>query len=390
MRRLAPLLFALALPPVCGNAQAQVPAIEQGIGFSLKPRATPIRLSPASAAIGRTDSFAAGPGRVAADDHAHDMRIAAQRQTRRFVAGAVGAPDGAGTALVVQPRSRVTRLLVEDHLPIGDHVTAMLGWQGVRLSNRNANVTVGAGDDRLRARDWFLPRAALRIDATPTLGLAVDYAETLLGYADTGLAGPLGLTREAFRTLRDNLRPETRSRVRLTADWTPDQSFGLTAHAYGGRLDDRLSFLDRGYLPVNGGSARIEGGSLTARHRLSPHLRWSLRYDAARVRVSGGIMRSERNLAVEGAWTDGPWRATVRAARNSAPALAAGRQRPLRVEAGLDYAAASLCLCPLRLAARLTDPDRLASSALGGDQPAGVVRAADQARALMLSAALDW
>ncbi len=397
--------MALLLLAQSGAARAQeevvarVPTIEQGIRFTLKPRATPTRLpSPPTRAGHRMRSFADSPDRIAVDDPGHDVQVAVQRRTLRFAGGGAAAldrpVDAASPYLFLPPRSRFTRLSVEDHLPLGEHVSATLGWQGVKLSNRNANSTVGAGDDRLRARDWFLPRAALHVSAGPALALGVDYAETLRAYGDTGTTGPLGLTREEFRGLRRTLRPETHSRLRLTADWTPAAPFDLSLAAYGGRLDDRLSFAEASYQPVNSGSARIEGGSLTIRHRLSPHLLWSARYEAGRLHLSDGATRRERKLAIEGVWTGGAWRGMVRAVRASAPLLtadrAAERRGGLRMEAGLDYAADSLCRCPLRIAARLTDPDRLAIGAFGDDRPAGPARATDQARALMFSAALDW
>ncbi len=381
------------------GAVAQAPTIEQGIRFTLKPRATPTRLpSPPARAGHRMRSFADSPDRIAVDDRAHDVQIAVQRRTLRYGGGGATAldrpMDAANPYLFLPPRSRFTRLSVEDHLPLGEHVSATLGWQGVKLSNRNANVTVGAGDDRLRARDWFLPRATLHLRAAPVLTLGLDYAETLRAYGDTGTMGPLGLTREEFRILRRTLRPETHSRLRLTADWTPAANLDLSIAAYGGRLDDRLSFADASYQPVNSGSARIEGGALAVRHRLSPHLLWATRYEAGRLRLSDGATRHEGKFAIEGVWTEGAWRGMVRAVRASAPLLTAAsatnRRKALRMEAGLDYAADRLCRCALRIAARLTDPDRLAIGAFGEDRPAGPARAVDQARALMFSAALDW
>lgn len=399
--------MALLLLAQNGAAQAQggalaiapAPTIERGIRFTLKPRATPTRLpSPPAHAGHRMRSFADGPDPIAVDDRPHDVQVAIQRRTLRFAGGGATAldrpVDAASPYLFLPPRSRFTRLSIEDHLPLGEHVSATLGWQGVKLSNRNANITVGAGDDRLRARDWFLPRAALHLRAAPALALGLDYVETLRAYGDTGTTGPLGLTREGFRDLRRTLRPETHSRLRLTADWTPAADFDLSIAGYGGRLDDRLSFAEASYQPVNSGSARIEGGALTVHHRLSPHLLWSARYEAGRLHLSDGATRRERKLAVEGVWTGGAWRGMVRAVRASAPLLtadsAAERSGGLRMEAGLDYAADRLCRCPLRIAARLTDPDRLAIGAFGDDQPAGPARTTDQTRALMFSAALDW
>lgn len=367
------------------GAQAQIP-LEQGVYFALKPRSSLSLMSPASTTDRRVPVRIDPLAHIPLDDRDHDVQVAVQRQTRRFTMTDTAAP----LSLATLPRSRFTRYAVEDRLPIGDHIMASIGWQGIKLSNRNANVTVGAGNERLRARDWFLPRAAMVVRPSPDLSMTLDYRETLRAYGETGIAGPLGLTYEDFRALRHNLKPETHSRMQARADWTPLPNLTLSLAAQGGRLDDRIAFVGQGTLPINSGSARIQGVILGASQQLSPRLRWSIRYSEARLHISDEDMARENSLSVEGLWEDGPWRVTARAARNSAPALEPRHHRPLRMEAGMDYAIAHVARRPLRLAARLTDPDRLASTAFALDGPPGPLRAADQAHSLMVSAFLDW
>jgi hypothetical protein len=369
----------------CSGAQAQMP-LEQAAYFALKPRSTLSLMSPTFAAESQAPVRLNPLTRIPVDDHDHDLRVAVQRQTRRFALRETAAP----LSLTTLPRSRFTRYAVEDRLPIGDHILASIGWQGIKLSNRNANVTVGAGNERLRARDWFLPRAALVIEVGSNLSMTLDYNETLRAYAETGTIGPLGLTQDDFRTLRRDLKPETHSRMQLRANWTPLSDLTLSLTAHGGQLDDRIVFADRSYLPINSGSARIEGMILGASQQLSQRLRWSVRYSEARLHISGSNVARENSLSVEGLWEGGPCRVTARAARSSAPALEPRHHRPLRMEAGMDYAIAHVARRPLRLAARLTDPDRLASTAFALGGPPGPLRAADQAHSLMVSALLDW
>jgi hypothetical protein len=75
------------------------------------------------------------------------------------------------------------------------------------------------------------------------------------------------------------------------------------------------------------------------------------------------------------------------AARTSVSAWGQGADR-LRVEGGIDY----LPNDPRapRIGLHLSDPDRLMSGRLADQPVSGPVRAVDQARALMLSAAVRW
>jgi hypothetical protein len=386
LRAAAVLLCAGAAAATSAAATAQPLPLERGIGFSLKPRQG---LLPRISSLQVDPRLRARIGpieRVAADDRVQDIQIGLQRMTHRMVTDGTATP----IALSILPRSRLTRYMVEDRLPIGDHVIAAFGWHGIKLSNRNANVTVGTGSERLRTRDWFLPRAALTLRPGGNLSMTIGYTETLRAFGETGLGGPMGLTRDEFQSLRRTLKPETQSRMQLRADWAATPALDLSIAVHGGRLDDRLAFVGRGTLPVNSGSARIEGAVLEASHRLTPQLRWSLRYGDARLRVSGGNALRERSLAIGSVWEEGPWSVSARAVRNGAPALSPHSHRALRVEAGVEYAVARIGERPLRLSVRMTDPDRLASTSFALNDLSGPLRAADQARAVMASARFDW
>ncbi|WP_189338414.1 TonB-dependent receptor domain-containing protein [Sphingobium sp. SCG-1] len=386
------LLFAAAiLSATAGRGYAQTVELEQGIRFSLKPSRMRLTLIEGqSRASLRMVSLGNGP----AYDRPSDVQLLVQRQTRPF------APDGLqrvdqdaafGTTLLsTSPRSRMTRFLVQDTLSLNDNVTATLGWQGIKVSNRNANVTVGASKEPLRARDWFLPHAGVRLRSSLTLGLSVSYDETLRAYGDTGLVGPLGLSRDNFLALRRALRPETRRRLSMSADWVPDPGLKLVLTAYTGKLDDQLSFVRGGYLPLNVGSAALSGGVVSGTHRLSPNLSYSLRYSAFAARTDDGTTLRENSISFEASWAKGPLRATLRAVDSSAPALAAARSPPLRIEAGLDYSAAILRGRPLHFSLRLTDPDRLMSTSFVQDQTPRAFGALDQTPAVMMSAAVNW
>lgn len=374
----------LLLTGIAGNAHAQALPLEDGIRFSLKPhpglRPSPQNVYPRMRA--RIDPI----DPIDTDDRVQEIRIGLQRTTRRFFDNAAATP----LAPHALSRSRMTRYMVEDRLPIGDHVVASFGWHGIKISNRNANVTVGMGSERLRTRDWFLPRAMLAIQPGRDLRLMVGYDERLRAYGETGAGGPMGLTGDAFLSLSRDLKPETQSRMQVHADWAATSVVDLSFALQGGRLDDQLSFAGRGTLPMNSGSARIEGAVLEARHQLTEYLSWSMRYSDARVRVSGGDVARERSLRVGSVWQDGPWRAALSIARNSAPALALDDSRALRVEAGIDYAFATSGGRPLTLSVHMTDPDRLASGRFVRDDLSGPLYAADQVRAVMASARFDW
>jgi hypothetical protein len=401
MRRAGCLLAGLAMGGGCTAAQAQMLPLEQGLRYTLKPRTSPsLTPSPDAMASGGRVSLRIDPlARVPADDRTHGIQFVVQRQTRGFISGSSARVNRDGgrfgmplpsPSSSLSPRSRFTRFSVEDSVALGDHLSAVIGWQGIKLSNRNANVTVGAGNDPMRMRDWFLPHLAMQIRPSDALGMTIGYRETLRAYGDTGLVGPLGMTREDFRALWLGLRPEMHRRLHLGAHWAPAADLGIAITGYRGRIDDRLSFVDRGYAPLNSGSAALHGGSIAATQRLSDRLSCGVRYSNARLRRDDGSAAGERSVAVEGVWADGPWRGRLSAARSSAVALMQARARPVRIEAGIDYAASALGDRPLRLAMRLTDPDLMASTAFLQDESPRVIGSMEQARALMLSATLDW
>lgn len=320
---------------------------------------------------------------VPADDRTDVLEIALRRQKRQFVR-----EEPSPVAPGFNPRSRMVLLTVEDRVPLNGQLTAMIGFQGVKLNNESVNVTAMSRDDRLRARDWFMPRAAITLAPGPDLALTASYREILRGFGETGHSGPMGMAHEEFRSLARTLKPERQDRLRFDAHWQASADFGMVVSAYEGRIGDRLVFADRTYLPRNGGSARLRGVSAGFSHRLSPHWRWAVRYGQAR--LDGADRAKESSLSVETGWTSGPWRARLRGAWSSAPALAGevrGSGRRVRMEADMRY---QLSDKPLAITLRITDPDRLASTALLSDAPSGLIRATDQARGLMLGAEWVW
>ena len=126
---------------------------------------------------------------------------------------------------------------------------------------------------------------------------------------------------------------------------------------------------------------------MRAEHRLTPALSLLARYHMAQLRQERGGRVQEQQLILEGLWAQGPWRCRIAAAQSSAPALMQD-DGGLRLEAGIDYALAGGR--PMRIGLHLTDPDQLASSRLLRAETSGATRPEDQARALMLTAALAW
>jgi hypothetical protein len=217
------------------------------------------------------------------------------------------------------------------------------------------------------------------------LGLA--YRQPLRGFGETGVTGPLGMTREDFRAMVQTLRPERHDRLAAHIGWTPAPGLSLTIGAHDGRIADRLSFVEGGYMPRNGGSAQLRGESVAVRHHLSRRWHWSMRYTSTRLHQDDGISAHENAVSVEAGWRAGRWNAMLRGTKGSTPMLASdiGRWNPrVRVEGEMRYRLPGA----VDISLRLTDPDRLASSAFLRDDPAGPVRAGDQARGLMLGVAM--
>ncbi len=377
-------LAALAIP-----VSAQTITPDHG-GFVLK---RPLRFSLLPAPL----DGAAKPARIYALELAPSpaepaaISIAVQRKRNRMVAlparriGAV--PLLADLSGDAQPRSSL--MLVDAHgsLPLADGLQAELGWQGAKLNNRGANVTALYGSDAIKSRDLFLPTGRLAYEVASGVTLWADYRETIQAYAGVGLSGTLGLTREAFRSLQAGLRPERDSRVRLGGDWAVAPALTLAADAFDGDVEDRLAFVEDGYLPVNRGSAHVRGMAVRAEHQVTPALRLSARYHLAELRQDRGGSVQEQQLVLEGFWVQGAWRCRIAAAQSSAPALMQD-DGGLRLEAGIDYALAGRR--SMRIGLHLTDPDQLASSRLIRAETSGAARPEDQAQALMLTAALAW
>jgi hypothetical protein len=375
------------LPCLCPAAQAQIHSIDQTARFALKPavRLTALRAGdmpvPRSTPRGFTD---APPGR---DEAA--IAISVARQTLQFSQQRASGLIAAMPLASHVSRTRIRTVQIESLLPVDNRTSLRLGWSGAKYSNRNANVTAAYSNANLRAKDWFQPHAALLWSARDDLLLQASYDETMFAYADVGMSGPLGLAREDFRRLQAALRPERHRRMRVGAEWTATPGLRLGLDFFGGRLDDRMLFADGGALPANRGSADVQGGAIMATQRLTPTISCSLRYALARIDRLGGDAAQEQQVAAEGRWQAGPWRASLRAAHVSAPALLLPGEdggRSLRLSAAIAYEPP---VTPgLTIGLRLADPDRLASSSFSATAAPVGLRAQDQARSLLLSASL--
>ncbi|MBZ9647281.1 TonB-dependent receptor [Sphingobium sp. 3R8] len=381
------LLLASLATPAAADSLAE-PFWPDHARFALKPRLI-LRVQPAPPAPPQRQARIYAIELAPSPADPADLRLALQRRRQRFGGlPLVRAAQSPGADM--QPRSSVMLAdarvdLPSEMLPWGDRLSATLGWQAVKISNRAVNATSPYTRDDLRARDGFLPSARLALAATSRLDLRADYRETIRAYADSGTIGALGLDQPGFRALRAALRPERDSLSRIGLRWAAVPALRLAIDAYDGQVRNRLSFVDHGYLPRTMGSAQAHGVAIEAVHSLSPTLQWRLRYDLARMDVEHGERRTETRLAVRGEWRRGPWRGALSAARTSAPFWAEPGHR-LRIEGGIDYMPDDLF--GVRLGLHLADPDRLAVTRLADQPQSGPVRAADQARALMFTAAL--
>lgn len=385
------LLGFLALAFQGGIASAQDVFVDQSFSFTLKP--TP-RRSPLIQArtTGPHDDGIGAIRPLPGDEPDHVLALRLQRQTRRFIgAQADILPDMDAPGYDHLPRSRTRMLSVEDRFVLSDQVAMTLGFRGMKVSNRNANVTIGSGDDRLSARDWFLPHAVVSYRPTPALALSMDYSETMRAYGDTGFTGPLGLSRPDFDALRLSLRPEKTRIASVGGQWTGGAMM-LTTSLYRADIRNGMSFADRAYLPANVGSASLSGVRMTARHQVTRRLDWSLRYQQAAVETMTGRSVQEREMAIAAAWSSGAWRVAAQAARTGRAALAAlgTQQSPLRAEGSIEFAPVQQGRRRLRFAARVTNPSRLVSTGLFSPSAMGSLHAVDQARAVMFSADMDW
>lgn len=378
MRSLAPFLLITAMLPGQAMAESFWP---DHAGFALRPRVNfSIRPAP-------TLPFAQRPARIYAIEwtplptQPADLHLTVQRRRQRVAALIAARADH-------QPRSSVRLVDVQMDLPqMDERLSASVGWQAAKFSNKAVNATSPYSRDDLRVRDDFVPSAHLTFAATQRLALTADYRETVRGYADIGTIGAMGLDQPSYRVLRNALRPERDSRTRIGLRWMATPALQLDAAAYDGQVHDRMAFIEGGYRPHNLGSAQLRGVTLEARHSLTPTLRWGLRYDRARIDPDRGAALSEERLALQGEWHHGRWRCAMTAARTSRSAWGQGAER-LRVEGGVDYMPTDP-RAP-RIGLHLTDPDRLMSGRLADQPLSGPIRAVDQARALMLSAALRW
>jgi hypothetical protein len=389
---------------LCGHGGLSASPLAEPDAFILRP--TPKPFMPLLSSPGLPAGwYRLGPlDRIAADDRGNLPTIGIRRKTRHFTAQAafVAVPLLAGQFRSfldqprnVLPRSRMTSLLLEDEVALDDRLSLRAGWSALKLSNGNANITVGRGRLKLKAHDWFMPRASVHLQAGQGIGLWLGYSQSMSAYGETGSAGPLGLTLGEFEALRDRLRPERRESLRLRAELDPAPGAHVAVSLYGGRVADRLAFGDHSYLPETIGSASVRGAAVRATMRVAPGMLWSVGYDQARfdpvAGAGAGAAVWERDLATEASWAGGPWRTSLRVARTSAPALldaAQARRTSWRIETGIDYAALRIGRRSVTLFARLTEPSRLASANMPADDAPASLRAQDLARTAKLGTAM--
>ena len=389
--RIRHLLGFVTLALYGGIASAQDVFVDQSFSFTLKPsirRSPVVQARTTSPHYGWIGAIRPLPG----DEPDHVLALRLQRQSRRFIGTqAQILPDIDARGYDYRPRSRTRMLSVEDHFALSDQVAMTLGFRGLKVSNRNANVTIGSGDDGLRARDWFLPHAVVSYRPTPAIILSMDYSEAMRAYGDTGFTGPLGLSRSDFDALRLSLRPERSRIAAITGQWTGGDMM-VTTSLYRADIRNGLSFADRAYLPANIGSASFSGVRMMASHQVTAHLDVSVRYQQAAVESMTGRSVQEREMEIAAAWTDGAWRVTAQASRTGRAALAAlgTQQSPVRVEGSIEYAPLQQGRGRLRYAARFTNPSRLISIGLSSPTAMGSLHAMDQARAVMFTADMDW
>ncbi|WP_232307547.1 porin family protein [Sphingobium chungbukense] len=320
------------------------------------------------------------------------MTMVFRRKKQRFSGDRLGGRDEPVSTDVV-PQSRMVLMTFEDRIPLTAQLTARAGFQGMKLSNRVANATSLDNDERLRMRDWFMPRATVIWSPKANVDLMIDYRESLTGYGETGRTGPMAMTREEFRAWSRNFRPERHSRLRFDAEWRPSTDLDLAVTAFQGRIDNRMLFIDRGYLPVNGGSANLQGATISIRHRLSSRWHWSMRYGATQLNRTEGGRATEQGMTVQAGWSSGPWSASLSGTRSSQAALlheAAGSRGPMHIEGALRYEIAGFDRMPLNVSLRLTDLSQLAGDKLLRHDLSGIAPATDHARGLMLNVGCSW
>lgn len=387
--------FSASLIATIGSAAGQDRPADTHAGFALMPAPVPTNLPAAPRRAGPFRYPALAPLGQIGEPALPALPISLQRRTLRFggvpMALLMQAPsDGfSGRPFDTRPRSRVTRLRIEERIAIDERIDAVLGWRGMKLTNRNGNVAVGGGSDRLSAHDWFLPRGALTYRPSAALTLSISYRQTMRAFEGAGTIGAMGMSRPDFDALRDTLRPETARQTRMNAMWRRGE-MRASLDAYRGQLADAVGFRD--YMPVNLGSASISGMTVTVGRRLTPRLDWSVSYGTATGRAADGGRLREQEATITGRWNAGPWQASIGASRASGAMLAgsglASQAAAMRVEAAVGYTAPGIGGRPLDLSLRLADPSLLASARLLDDN--GAVRAADRARALMLQATTRW
>ncbi|RVT43671.1 TonB-dependent receptor domain-containing protein [Sphingobium algorifonticola] len=385
------MIAVVALVFCGGIASAQDVIVDQSVRFTLKPalRRSPLApVRPAAPLPGLDRLSRPVPG----DEPDHVLAVRVQRQSRRYVGMRADIQrDDDAPGFDYRPRSRSRLISVMDRFVLSDQVAMTVGFRGVKVSNRNANVTIGSGDDRLNARDWFLPHAAISLRPTSAIALSADYSEAMRAYGDTGFTGPLGLSRPDFEALRMALRPE-KSRFASLGGQYEAAGLTLATRIYRADIRNGLSFAARAYMPTNIGSASLLGTDMQVRHQITQGLDWSASYRQANVATTNGRSMQEREMAMAAHWARGPWRITAQASRTGRAALAAlgTQQSPFRGEGGIEYTSVQARGRTLRLAAHIRNPSRLVSIGLLDSTTSAGLRAVDQARAVMFSADMAW
>lgn len=176
----------------------------------------------------------------------------------------------------------VTRqAFIQDRILLDEGRLALdLGFKWVRVDYRAAR-TAGArfAEGELRARDGFLPKAALRWRASERIEWFAAYGENLSVFR-AGIDGPFATTQVAFDAFRDQLEPESartlEGGIRFIGSRT---EASLTAYRV--RFDNRLleiqtdsAILGSPNVFANVGAVRTRGLELALQHRFSDTVEW--------------------------------------------------------------------------------------------------------------------
>lgn len=155
-----------------------------------------------------------------------------------------------------------------------------VGFKAVQVdydARRSAGERFAEG--ALRARDGFLPKAAVRWRASARSEWFAAYGENLSVFR-AGIDGPFATTQAAFDAFRGQLRPESARTLEAGWRWIdPDTEASLTVYRVD--FDDRLleiesdsAILGSPNLFANVGGVRTRGLEIALQQRIGERLQW--------------------------------------------------------------------------------------------------------------------